>query len=85
MKEILEQILKSEQVNNLCILLPDGQWLCGKIQSMNKDLLWLKSCTNNKTDRYWTVITKIDVINAIEYRSDIRPLTNLEKESADSF
>lgn len=81
MKEILKQILESEQVSFTCVLLPDGQWLWGRLQSVTDELLVFENAPNKNTGRYWTTIVRIDAIQALDFRCDTRPLTEEEKES----
>ena len=80
MREILKQILNGDQLSDTCIYMPDGTWLWGKIQAVTDDLLWFKSSTNTKSERHWTTVVRIDAIQALEFRSDMRDLTSLEKE-----
>jgi len=80
MKELLEQILNSGQLSDTCILLLDGTWMWGKIQAVSDDLLWFRGSFNSKSERFWTTVVRIEFIQAIDFRSDVRQLTAIEKE-----
>ena len=80
MRQILQQILKSNQIVESCLLLTDGTWIWGKVQTVTEDLVWFTSSCNEKTGRHWTTVIKIDCIQAIDFRSDVRPVTGSERE-----
>ena len=62
-------------------MLPDGTWMWGKIQAVQDDLLWFRAHPNSKSGMYWTTVVRISAIQAVDFRSDERPLTQMEKEA----
>jgi hypothetical protein len=80
MKEILNQILNSDQQSHTCLWANVLGSVSGRIISVNDEIVVLEPALNNNGDRYWTTVIRISDIIAIDFRSDPRPLTNIECE-----
>lgn len=80
MKEILEQILKSEQLAHTYLWVPTVGSISGRIVSVNKDVVVLDAAPDKTSGMYWTTVVKISAIEVIDFRSDTRPLTEVECE-----
>ena len=79
MKEILEQILRSEQLAHTCLWVPTIGQISGKIISVNDDIVVLDSAPNKNSGMYWTTVIRIDAIEVVDFRTDTRPLTKEER------
>ena len=80
MKEILEQILKSDQLAQTSLWVPTVGQISGKIVSVNDDVVVLDASPNKESGMYWTTVIRIDAIEVIDFRSDTRPLSEVECE-----
>lgn len=80
MKEILEQILKSEQLAHTCLWLNTTGAISGKIVFVNDEITILDASPNSTSRSYWSTVVRISAIEAIDFRSDPRPLTEEECE-----
>ena len=80
MKEILQQILNSEQLGHACLWVPAVGQIMGKIVSVNDEVVVLDSAPNKASGMYWTSVIRIDAIEVIDFRTDTRPLSEAECE-----
>lgn len=80
MKEILKQILESNQEATSCFWIKVVGSITGKIVSITDEILTLDAVSNERSGMYWTTYIRIDDIVAIDFRSDVRPLTMEEYE-----
>jgi ClpP class serine protease len=84
MREILEQILNSEQIAKICLWLNTTGPITGKVVYVNDEIVILSAFTNSISGRYWTTAVRISAIEVIDFRSDTRPLTEEEVEDMDN-
>jgi len=81
MKEIFKHLIKQSAESNTCVLLSNGEWFCGRVIGLSDDeLVWFQSIPHSETKMHWTNVIRIKDISQVEFRSDSRPLSNLEKE-----